>query len=195
MNPNKLQPIVLLLFLCTFNCCKKEDNTVGPFHDTLPVLFSYNTMTNFQDTKIYIPGSGDIIYTTPDRETQINNQSNKAAKQLNSIKIISVDRATLSGATKENIPFSLDTKYSQSGKTYTFTGSFLGYEGKYTSVRSNDTMTLKGLLAVRCRNGQILNSIASIQASGYQLSDEKSKTQSGDTLYYKECELLLLKQK
>jgi len=195
MKSNLLPYFLFFFSLIILASCGKEDDTVGPFHDTLPVLFSYDTVANFTNTKIYIPGEEDKIYTTSNRENEINKLIAIAAKQLNSIKIISVDRATLSGATRENLPFSLDTKYTQSGKTYTFTGSFLGYEGKYTSTRSNDTMTLKGLMAVRYRNGQLLNNIASIQASGYQLSDEKSRTQSGDTLYYKECDLLLLKKK
>ncbi|HQW10711.1 MAG TPA: hypothetical protein PLP06_01125 [Saprospiraceae bacterium] len=173
--------------------CNKGDELVGPFKDKLPVIFRYRAIHNITPTYVYTDGIA-TPYAVSNRDKELDDLIKNAEKQVNYIKILSADRAQFNGAVRDGTPISLDSRYSQSGKTYTFESDYLIGHITYTSTRSNDTMSMRGLVDVTYRSGQRINYNNTVQIEGFKLSDDIAKLQVGDTLYYRELDVLLIKE-
>lgn len=192
----EIKLIGLLSFIVFFIACRKDgQEPVGPFKDILPITFNYDTITNLSPTYSYTNGV-TTEFTVSNRERVLYENINKGARQVEFIKIITADKAQVYGAVRDGTPFTLDMKYSQSGKNYSFSGNYLIGDVEYTTSRSNDTMIVhKGISVAGYNTTEKVFPAAHVQIKGFTLNDYIALLGSGDTLYYKLFDILLIKKK
>lgn len=188
--------LFLSIVLIMAGCCKENDEGYGIFKDKFPVTFNFDTVENITPTFIHTISGPDVQFTTPEREAEINSSMTNAKNQVTYIKLLGPDQAEIKGKQKDGVTeIVLESKYTQSGKTYTFTKDIITAVLQYTSSREVDTMSMKGLSCIRYNNGVRKSRSTVVEVSGYTLADEKARVEAGDTLYYKVFDIKLLKEK
>ena len=187
--------LLCIVFIMT-GCCEDPDGPYGPFKDTFPVTFNFDTVENITPTFIHTFSGPDVQLTTPEREAEINSYMTNAKNQVTYIKLLGPDQAEIKGKQKDGVTeIVLESKYTQSGSTYTFTKDIITTVLQYTSSRVVDTMSMKGLSCIRYNNGVRKSRSTVVEVSGYTLADGKATVEPADTLYYKVFDIRRLKEK
>lgn len=195
MNIRPYLMLMLLLPILSCSSCKDDIDGYGPFKDHFPVEFNFKSIDNEISTRIYTKDGVDTEFTLPEREIELNKQMETAQKQITYIKLLGPDQSEIKGKYLDGVTeVILDAPYTLSGSQYTFSKDLITQKLTYNANRIEDTLTMWGICCVRYNNGVKKDRSTTIQVSGYTLADEKNETESGDTLYYREFDVKLVKK-